>query len=656
MKAHADPSKVTNHLDSECEGLAGLKSNIISSINMHTHTHTSPSTGLSCWQATGIDMEGAASLWDYFKSVADASHGYIHLEDGAAIATLAAFLELDADFLTEQLETVDQDHNKYITFPEFALWADRHTLSVRMGVGHIPEKKLWRVGMPGHWTTIPPPPPEMEPQIVGTRGTMQLDQQQVQQAHRLLDLAKKRRFEQLLGEVEACDPAVLNLRPEPREFGLVHHAAYWGQVPVLERLLRARADVLQLTRSNQTALDVAQKKNREEAVAFLRDRIRPDAAAEQMALRKAHEALDLAKEGRWPELYEMLQADGRLATLRPPERNYGLLHHAAFRGDLEPLQRLVALKAELGSPSKGGQSVLRVALDQGHWHAAQYLEAAMPVLHLQDEFVSFPSPELVAVDDPQLLGTFKLLLQGTHKPSENWTRDRTMATDGVTYYKKTPVPDGYEFQGAMRNENAALWRMYHICREVLKEQCQAPETNPSFKPWDAWTSRNKSCSFSGELALERLCNEWLLFHAGVPEALAGICKTGFKMAKVAKGADSEGGGLYGEGAYFTDSITKADEYARRKVASGDFAGCRSVALCRVLGGCHYYTANDVAQEEKAQMMMRVFQGIHHSVIGDRLKLKKTYREYVIYAAAQAYPEYILFYKRKFKDPAKEIYA
>eukprot|EP00490_Sorites_sp_Unknown_P028312 CAMPEP_0114675654 /NCGR_PEP_ID=MMETSP0191-20121206/48203_1 /TAXON_ID=126664 /ORGANISM="Sorites sp." /LENGTH=125 /DNA_ID=CAMNT_0001945371 /DNA_START=31 /DNA_END=408 /DNA_ORIENTATION=- len=125
------------------------------------------------------------------------------------------------------------------------------------------------------------------------------------------------------------------------------------------------------------------------------------------------------------------------------------------------------------------------------------------------------------------------------------------------------------------------------------------------------------------------------------------------MSKLGSGGTTGGGGLYGGGTYFGDSITKADEYARRKVENGRFKGCRAVAICRVLGGRYYYVDKDVEEKDKPEFPKRVLEGHYNSTVGDRYKLKNTFREYVAYDAASTYLEYILYYRRKGVPSAHE---
>jgi hypothetical protein len=41
----------------------------------------------------------------------------------------------------------------------------------------------------------------------------------------------------------------------------------------------------------------------------------------------------------------------------------------------------------------------------------------------------------------------------------------------------------------------------------------------------------------------------------------------------------------------------------------------------------------------------VLHGPYHSVLGDREKCRKTYKEFVVFASDQVYPEFIVTYKR-----------
>ncbi|CAK9034764.1 unnamed protein product [Durusdinium trenchii] len=153
----------------------------------------------------------------------------------------------------------------------------------------------------------------------------------------------------------------------------------------------------------------------------------------------------------------------------------------------------------------------------------------------------------------------------------NFTRDRNWASG--EFVQNTPVPTGYEIVGAVRNENAALWRIYQVSKEVIRLDCMKPLKEAPFKKWTPLTMEaGKGLDWS-DMDYCDDANEWLLFHASIPEALSAIARTGFTMAKLGSGGTTGGGGLYGDGTYFGDSITKADEYARRKDAGCSHPDC-----------------------------------------------------------------------------------
>ncbi|CAE8589508.1 unnamed protein product [Polarella glacialis] len=596
-----------------------------------------------------------ASLKEGFFACAN-EHGHFKTGDPDSVRSLAEFLGLDAEIVRACIDEIDADHNGFVTFAEFALWADRHTRNVPLGLAGVAPKSRWQGGMPSYWTTMPAmkdtAEEELSPGGSGARRGLPpgiYSQEQLDQANSLIDLAKFGKWTTLM-ESLTLRQDLLNVRPPYREYGIIHQAAYFGgkeAVGVLRQLVALEADVHVLTRTGRTALDVAVLRGSHLAVAYLEPLTSPDQKNARQREESAHAILDATKMARWEELFQKLQLCPDLVNARPEPREYAALHQAAFHGDVAVLQRLVdEFKADVCLRSKSGQTALQVAIASEKHQASTYLDSVMPTVHLHDEFVTFPEQVCVSVTDPEMLSRFQALLEDVHKSHNNWTRDRRRATDGEVEDKSTPVPQGYEFVAAFRNENAALWRTYQINREIVKERC---EHNASFRQWVPWTaSGTKTVTLQGRLdfELEAGANEWFLFHASIPEALRGIARTGFKMAKVAKGADSTGGGLYGEGTYFSDSITKVDEYARKRVALGEeFEGCRTAALCRVIGGRHFYTDSDIEQSDKSQFKLGALQGEYHSTVGDRLKLKNTFREYVVYDGSHAYLEYIIYYKR-----------
>merc|ERR1712232_34511 len=134
--------------------------------------------------------------------------------------------------------------------------------------------------------------------------------------------------------------------------------------------------------------------------------------------------------------------------------------------------------------------------------------------------------------------------------------------------------------------------------------------------------------------LERKINEWYLFHGTNPIAADAICSTDFKVSK----AGTNTGTLYGKGLYFADCITKADEYSKPN-SDGHYA----VLLCRIIGGNVRYT--DEETPDKEDLVYSCLEGPYDCVLGDREKLRGTFKEYVLFDSEDVYPEYIIHYTR-----------
>ncbi|CAJ1376193.1 unnamed protein product [Effrenium voratum] len=467
----------------------------------------------------------------------------------------------------------------------------------------------------------------------------------MEKASEAIEHAKWQQWDEMFAIFEAY-PGCQNMRPEYRRFAAIHQAAYAGDSEILKRMVETGANPGLPTRDKETPLQVAEAEGNTEAVEYLASlEVTSDSAA---LMQHAHEVIDAAKEGKWDRTFELLAGYSKpeqVVNTRPSVRQYAVLHQAAFHGDIEVLRKLLEdYKANVKLLTKDGKTALQIAETAGQEAAAKYLEACVPSIQLEDDFVKYPEQGFVKVEDKALLKRFQDLLNKSHKSTCNFTRDRNWAS-GV-FENATPVPTGYELVGATRNENAALWRIYQVSKEVTRLDCQKPLKEAPFKKWTPLTMEAGKALDWSDLDFCEEANEWLLFHASIPEALSAIARTGFTMAKLGSGGTTGSGGLYGDGTYFADSITKADEYARRKVEKGEFAGCRAAALCRVLGGRHFYMDKDVNDKDKPKFAKRVLEGHYNSTVGDRLKVKNTFREYVAYDAAATYLEYVIYYRRK----------
>lgn len=477
-------------------------------------------------------------------------------------------------------------------------------------------------------------------------GGCELDAEQLmEKANEAIEHAKWERWDDMF-EIFDVYPGCQNMRPEFRKYAAIHQVVFAGNVETLQRMVDSGANPGLLTRDKETPLQVAEQVGQAEVAEYLNTlEVSAEAAA---LLQQAHQVIDAAKEGKWDATFDLLKGFSnpeQVVNTRPSVRQYGVLHQAAFHGDIEVLRRLLEdYKANVKLLTKDGKTALQIAESAGQEAAIKYLEACVPSIQLEDDFVKYPDQAFVKVTSADLLKRFQNLLDKSHKSMCNYTRDRNWASGA--FIPNTPVPTGYELVGAVRNENTALWRIYQVSKEVIRLDCMKPLKEAPFKTWTPLTMEAgkgldwSDFDFCGD------ANEWLLFHASIPEALSAIARTGFTMAKLGSGGTTGGGGLYGDGTYFGDSITKADEYARRKVEHGEFKGCRAAAICRVLGGRHFYMDKDVQEKEKPKFAKRVLEGHYNSTVGDRLKVKNTFREYVAYDAASTYLEYIIYYRRK----------
>jgi len=184
-----------------------------------------------------------------------------------------------------------------------------------------------------------------------------------------------------------------------------------------------------------------------------------------------------------------------------------------------------------------------------------------------------------------------------------------------------------------RNENHRIWQQYSLKRQgiasVMKE--------------DDYMEGVLTDGAEGLGDVEPGCNEFLFFHGSKPSAVNSICENDFFLDL----AGSRRGTLYGQGLYFAESSSKADEYATDD--GGTYKGLYAMLLCRVTLGKNYYTDEVNVDTKMLEDMCRGPKATHHSVLGDREKARGTYREFIVYDSAQAYPEYVIIYRREDKE-------
>lgn len=261
---------------------------------------------------------------------------------------------------------------------------------------------------------------------------------------------------------------------------------------------------------------------------------------------------------------------------------------------------------------------------------------------------------LVEVGDEELLRKIQELFDSTHKTTDNWTRDRGCSIHGRSHPEcnlvcirknGNRVPTKFYVKKVFRNQNHDVVEAYTMAKNSILKECSS-ECNSPYQHVAVVSSR----PVVGLDELSQDCNEWRLFHGTTIEACRGICNTNFRLSLSGTGATwkdpgaETGSPLYGFGIYLAERITKADEYSERLPDSERDAGLNPMLLVRCVGGrTNIVTTNEI---DKVQLRKDVFDGPHHSVLGDRVvNLGKPYREIVVYDKDQIFPEYLVLYER-----------
>merc|ERR1712217_109765 len=88
----------------------------------------------------------------------------------------------------------------------------------------------------------------------------------------------------------------------------------------------------------------------------------------------AHKAIDFAKNGKWRDLFSFLEKHPEVVNVRPDNREYGLIHQAAFLGSQLAVDQLIdKYGADLKAKTKSGATAGTVASDHGHSLLAKHI-------------------------------------------------------------------------------------------------------------------------------------------------------------------------------------------------------------------------------------------------------------------------------------------
>ncbi|CAK9034767.1 unnamed protein product [Durusdinium trenchii] len=223
-------------------------------------------------------------------------------------------------------------------------------------------------------------------------GGCELDAEQLmEKANEAIEHAKWERWDEMF-EIFDVYPGCQNMRPEFRRWAAIHQVIFAGNVETLKRMVDSGANPGLLTRDKETPLQVAEQLGQSEVVEYLNTlEVSADSAA---LLQQAHQVIDAAKEGKWDETFELLKGFSnpeQVVNTRPSATWTSVLHQAAFHGDIEVLRRLLEdYKANVKLLTKDGKTALQIAESAGKEAAIKYLEACVPSIQLEDDFVKYP--------------------------------------------------------------------------------------------------------------------------------------------------------------------------------------------------------------------------------------------------------------------------
>lgn len=181
-------------------------------------------------------------------------------------------------------------------------------------------------------------------------------------------------------------------------------------------------------------------------------------------------------------------------------------------------------------------------------------------------------------------------------------------------------------------ESPQLWMIYQLRKvklvdDVLKKKC--PETpSPSLAKTEIASYDHSWMPKSGLLTE---VNEVFLFHGTKPDIADKVIETGFEERLASLG------GLYGAGAYFAEKSSKSDQYT-----SDDGNGNHHMFLARVALGAHVKETHAHCNNIRILEEIPGGTGVRYSSL---LGLKGAHREFIVFDGGQAYPEFLITYKR-----------
>eukprot|EP00930_Biecheleria_cincta_P019087 TRINITY_DN14679_c0_g1_i1.p1 TRINITY_DN14679_c0_g1~~TRINITY_DN14679_c0_g1_i1.p1 ORF type:complete len:808 (+),score=141.99 TRINITY_DN14679_c0_g1_i1:62-2485(+) len=206
---------------------------------------------------------------------------------------------------------------------------------------------------------------------------------------------------------------------------------------------------------------------------------------------------------------------------------------------------------------------------------------------------------------------------------KRYTRDR----------KKQPVPERLELCEVEQIFNCGSWAEYVRARKRVSQELLRNGT--------AWTGAMRTdVHEAGQPPSWQTpgveANEHWLFHGTSAAGEEGIAEGDFRLNL----AGSNVGTLYGNGAYMAECVSKSDEYTS---PHGD--GLRSILACCTSMGRVNYNDDKRPDPDAMKESCSGADGAFHSVLGDREKIRGTYREIVLFNENFVYAAFACRYRR-----------
>jgi len=234
-------------------------------------------------------------------------------------------------------------------------------------------------------------------------------------AHGVIDFARDAEWDKLFAVLDCSVAGLVNVRPAVRQYGVLHQAVYNGSEESVVKLLdQYGADPTLLTQADESAAELANGQGHAEIAKLLESKVngltggKEDEETCELTPEKvvkstgdnfpvgqakvevtmapefltieiigaAHKAIDLAKDGKWQDLYNVLDSQRELVNCRPAVREYGILHQAAYHNNREAVDNLIRkFGADPQMRTKSGKTSADVADMQGHGKLAALISS-----------------------------------------------------------------------------------------------------------------------------------------------------------------------------------------------------------------------------------------------------------------------------------------